>query len=265
MISAAFVITGFLVGILVGLTGMGGGSLMTPILVLILGIRPTLAVGTDLAYASLTKAAGAIQHFRQGNVRISTGLWLSLGSVPASLVGVGAIRALRIALGLNIEQIVSQAVGIMLFVVAGLLMLQPFLSRWVWPRDKPDIFQPRLITMRRHRTPLLVLTGAVVGLVVGLTSVGGGSLMMFALLLLYPKWPMRQRVGTDVFQGCLLSTAAASAHWAIGDVSPSIMLQLLIGSLPGVLIGTRLTRVTPEGAMRPVVAGVLAFSAWRLL
>lgn len=247
------------------MTGMGGGSLMTPILVLVLGVQPTLAVGTDLAYASITKAVGALQHFRQGHVRIATGLWLSLGSVPASLLGVGIINVARRGNEARVEHAVSAAVAVMLIVVAVMMLVQPVLSRHVWPRERPEVFQPRLLTMRRHRNLMLVLIGAVVGLLVGLTSIGGGSLMMFALLLLYPKWPMRQRVGTDVFQGVLVSTAAACAHWAVGDIAPAIMVQLLIGSVPGVLIGSRLTRVVPEALLRPLVAGALAFSAWRLL
>lgn len=260
-----FVVAGFLVGVMIGLTGMGGGSLMTPILVLLLGVRPTIAVGTDLAYASVTKAIGALQHLRQGHVRVGTGLWLSLGSVPASLLGVTIISVARRGNGAAVEHAVSNGVAVMLIVVALLLLVQPALSRRVWPREQPEIFQPRLLAMRRHRTLLLVLVGAVVGLLVGLTSIGGGSLMMFALLLLYPKWPMRQRVGTDVFQGFLLSMAAASAHWAVGDVAPSIMVLLLVGSVPGVLIGGRLTHIVPEPLLRPLVAGALAFSGWRLL
>lgn len=260
-----FVVTGFLVGILVGLTGMGGGSLMTPILVLVLGVQPTIAVGTDLAYASVTKIAGTILHFRQGHVRIGTGLWLSLGSVPMSIFGVWIVATFRRTHGAEVEHFVSHAVAVMLIVVALLLLVQPAINHRIWPRDNPTIFQPRLLKMRQWRRQALVAFGAVVGLVVGLTSVGGGSLAMIGLLLLYPKWPMRQRVGTDVFQGLLLSSAAAAAHWSIGDVNVPVMAQLLIGSIPGVLIGSRLTQVVPERVLRPFVAGAIALSAVKLL
>ena len=110
-----------------------------------------------------------------------------------------------------------------------------------------------------------ILTGLLVGTLVGITSVGGGTLVMFAMLLLYPKWPMGQRVGTDVFQGFLLSAAAAAAHWMLGTVNVPMVGQLLIGSIPGVLLGSRLTRVIPDRYLRPLVAGALAFSGWRLL
>ena len=260
-----FVLTGLLVGTLIGLTGMGGGSLMTPILVLVLGVKPTLAVGTDLSYAAITKAVGAIQHFRQGQVRIAPGLWLALGSIPASILGVRLIDALRHMKGVNVDRFVGHALAIMLFIVAFLLFIQPWVRKRLWPSDRPLIFQERLLKMRRHRNLILVGVGLVVGIVVGLTSVGGGSLVMFAMLLLYPKWPMSQRVGTDVFQGFLLSAAAAGAHWQLGTVNVPLMLQLLIGSVPGVLLGTRLTKQVPERVLRPIVAGALAFSAWRLL
>lgn len=260
-----FVLTGLLVGTLVGLTGMGGGSLMTPILVLVLGVRPSLAVGTDLAYASITKAVGAIQHFRQGQVRISTGLWFALGSVPSTLIGVTWISQLQRVPGLNVDALISHALAWVLFFVAAMLLIQPLIQQRLWPRDQPSVFQKRLIAMRRHRTPMLVAIGVIVGLLVGITSVGGGSLVMFAMLLLFPKWPMSQRVGTDVFQGFLLSAAAAAAHWQLGTVNVGIAAQLLVGSLPGVLIGTRLTKVIPERVLRPLVASALALSAWRLL
>ena len=260
-----YILTGLLVGTLVGLTGMGGGSLMTPILVLVLGVRPTLAVGTDLAYAAITKAVGAVQHFRQGHVRIGTGLWLALGSVPASLLGVAMVGSLRQTAGADVDRLVSRMLAYVLFLVAVLLVAQPFIRQRLWPQDQPTVFQKRLLVMRRYRTPVLVVVGVIVGFLVGITSVGGGSLVMFAMLLLYPKWPMKQRVGTDVFQGFLLSSAAAAAHWQLGTVSVPLVAQLLLGSIPGVLLGSRLSGVIPERFLRPTVAGALALSAWRLL
>lgn len=260
-----FILTGLLVGTLVGLTGMGGGSLMTPILVLVLGIRPTVAVGTDLTYASLTKLVGAIQHFRQRQVRISTGLWYAAGGVPATLVGVSAIHAMERAHGVNADEFISHALAIMLIIVAVLLIVQPLIRKHLWPQHSPSVFYARLRTMRRFRPPMLVAIGVLVGFLVGITSVGAGSLVMFSMLLLFPKWPMSQRVGTDVFQGFLLTSAAASANLHFGTVNLPVVGMLLIGSLPGVLIGARLTKIIPEGVLRPLVAGALAVSGWRLL
>lgn len=260
-----FIITGFLVGVLVGLTGMGGGSLMTPILVLVLGFRPTVAVGTDLAYAAITKAVGAVQHFRQGQVRISTGLWYAAGSVPATLLGVGAIHTMQKAPGMNVDRLIEHALAYTLILVAVLLLLQPVMRKHLWPQNRPTVFYARLRTMRRYRPPMLVAVGVIVGFLVGITSVGAGSLVMFSMLLLFPKWPMSQRVGTDVFQGFILTAAAASANLHFGTVNLPVVGQLLIGSLPGVLMGTRLTKVIPEGVLRPLVAGALAVSGLRLL
>lgn len=260
-----FIVTGLLVGLLVGMTGMGGGSLMTPILVLLLGVKPTLAVGTDLAYATITKAAGAVQHLRQTKIKVWTSLRLSFGSVPASIAGVGVIAQLRKAPGANVDLLVGRLVGGMLIVVAILLLAEPFIRSRLWPADRPRVFFKRLETLRRFRTPILIAIGVLVGFLVGLTSVGGGSLIMVALLLVYPRWTMSRRVGTDVVHGCLLSAAAAAAHWSLGDVAFPLVGQLLIGSIPGVLLGSRLAKVIPDQVLRPAVASVLALSAWQLL
>ncbi|MFI5271413.1 MAG: sulfite exporter TauE/SafE family protein [Ktedonobacterales bacterium] len=262
---AQYIITGLLVGTLVGLTGMGGGSLMTPILVLVLGFRPAVAVGTDLTYAAVTKAVGAIQHFRQGQVRISTGLLYAAGSVPATLAGVGLIHALEHTHGVNVDRLIGHALAYTLLVVAVLMFIQPVLRKRLWPAERPSVFYRRLRKMRRWRPPMLIAIGVVVGFLVGVTSVGAGSLVMFSMLLLFPKWPMSQRVGTDVFQGFMVSAAAASANLHFGTVNLPVVGQLLIGSLPGVLIGARLTKSVPEGVLRPLVAGALAISGLRLL
>lgn len=260
-----FVLTGLLVGTLIGLTGMGGGSLMTPILVLVLGVRPTIAVGTDLAYATLTKAVGSFQHLRQGQVRFRPGLWIAAGSVPASLAGTWVISLLLRRPNVSADRFLSHALAGTLLLVAVLLLAQPLLRSRLWPQDPPPMLSPRLQALRRIRPTLLVIVGVIVGFLVGLTSVGGGSLVMVALLLFFPRWPMNRRVGTDVFQGCLLSAAAGFAHWQIGTVNVPLAGQLLLGSIPGVLIGTRLTKVVPESILRPVVASVLTLSAWRLM
>ena len=260
-----YIITGFLVGTLVGLTGMGGGSLMTPILVLVLGMRPAFAVGTDLTYASITKAVGALQHLRQGQVRISTGLLYAAGGIPATIAGVSVIQLMQRVYGVNVDRFISHALAYTLILVAVLLILQPIMRKRLWPQDRPSVFYARLRTMRRYRPPMLIAVGVIVGFLVGLTSVGAGSLVMFSMLLLFPKWPMSQRVGTDVFQGFMISAAAASANLHFGTVNLPVVGQLLIGSLPGVLIGTRLTKVIPDGVLRPLVAGALAVSGLRLL
>jgi hypothetical protein len=260
-----FIITGLIVGSLVGLSGMGSGSLMTPILVLILGVRPTVAVGTDLVYASITKAAGAIAHLRQGQVRIRPALWLSAGSVPAAIAATALIGVLLGKQTKVADVFVSRFLGVTLLLAAALMLLQPLIRKRLWPQDPPPVLQPRLAALRRIRPLLLIVIGAVVGFLVGLTSVGAGSLVMVALLLLFPRWPMSRRVGTDVMQGCLLSAAAGAAHLTLGTVNLPIVGLLLLGSIPGVLLGSRLSKRVPEGILRPAVAGVLTLAAVQLL
>lgn len=260
-----FIVTGLIVGSLVGLSGMGSGSLMTPILVLILGVRPTVAVGTDLVYASCTKAVGAIAHLRQGHVRIRPALWLSAGSVPAAI---GATSLVGVLLGKQTKAadiFVSRWLGVTLLVAAALMVLQPLIRRYLWPQDPPPLLQPRLKALRRIRPALLVVIGGGVGFLVGLTSVGAGSLVMVALMLLFPRWAMSRRVGTDVMQGCILSAAAGAAHLTLGTVNLPIVGQLLLGSIPGVVLGSRLSKLVPEVILRPAIAGVLALAAVQLL
>jgi uncharacterized membrane protein YfcA len=259
-----FIVAGFVVGTLIGLTGMGGGSLMTPILVLLLGMRPVVAVGTDLIYSTLTKSVGAAQHLRDKHVRIDVVLWLSAGSVPASLLATHLLGSFLLQ-GAAADRIVSHALGGVLVFVAIMMVAQPEIRRRLWPEDHPTAFYNRLRTLRRFRPALLVVVGAVVGVLVGITSVGSGSLIMVALMLLFPRWKMTRRVGTDVFQGLLLSAAASVAYWQLGTVRLPLVGQLLLGSIPGVLLGSRLTKVVPEPILRPLVAGALAFSGWRLL
>lgn len=260
-----FLLTGLLVGALVGLTGAGGGSLMTPLLVLVLGMHPTLAVGTDLVYSAVTKAVGSVQHLRQKQVRGDAALWLAAGSVPACLIGTVLFYTLTNGVTASADLFVRHALGVALLFVAIMLIMLPVLQRGMWPQGLPSALHPRLQALRRIRPALLVAVGAVVGVLVSLTSVGGGSLVMVALLLFFPRWKMGRRVGTDVFQGFLLAAAAGALQWRFGRVDLPVVGQLVIGSIPGVLIGSRLTKVIPESILRPTVAGILALSAWRLL
>lgn len=260
-----FILLGLLVGLLIGLTGAGGGSLMTPLLVLTLGIQPIVAIGVDLAYTSVTKAVAAIVHLRQGQVRVDVALWLMAGSVPSSVIGVIALRHLAGGNPAAANAFVSHALGMALLLVAVVLVTLPIAQRRLWPENPPPLLSDRLQALRRIRPALLVVVGVVVGLVVGLTSVGGGSLVMVALVLLFPRWSMARRVGVDVFQGCALAAVAAATQWRLGMVDLAVVGQLLIGSIPGAFIGARLSGVAPERALRPLVAGMLALSAWKLL
>ncbi|MBI2940466.1 MAG: sulfite exporter TauE/SafE family protein [Chloroflexi bacterium] len=236
---------GLIVGFAVGLTGMGGGALMAPLLIFI-GIRPLAVVGTDLAYSTLMKLVGSAQHLRLGTVDFPTVKRLARGSLPGALLGVAILRRLPQS---QVDHVITQVLGIALVLVAGTLLIGFFL-----PGLRPVAVGPGVLT----------LAGFVVGLLVGITSVGGGSLVV-ALLALGTMFPARTIVGTDLAHAFLLVTVAALAHWQAGNVDFGLSLNLLVGAIPGVLVGSRLSVRLPERALRPTLAVVLLATGLRLL
>jgi uncharacterized protein len=245
---------GLVIGVLVGLTGMGGGSLTTPFLILFADVKPVLAVGTDLVYSAVTKWVGAGIHLRQRTVDLRLAGLLALGSVPASLLGVRMVAAV----GDDADRLVTHALGVMLAVVAVVLMgrrrleaaLERRRSRTVTPDGSPRVRRPATI----------ITLGAVVGFLVGMTSVGSGTLVVAALLILLPALPPSRVVGTDILQA-----AAGIAHWSLGNVDFGLAGALLIGSIPGVIIGSRLSLRLPERVLRPALATMLLIVAIRLV
>lgn len=252
------VVFGLGVGILVGLTGIGGGSLMTPLLVLFAGVPPVVAIGTDLAYGAVTKTIGGWRHLRSGTVDLGVSKWLAVGSMPGSLLGVVLVNRLHDAYGTGID-------GVLLISIAGALMIVALsiLGR--------ALFMPRLIARERHSVELSgrVRAGAagiglVLGLIVGMTSVGSGALIGLALILVFRLTPHRV-VGTDVFHAAILLWTAGLAHWVSGNVDLTLMANILIGSLPGVWIGTSLIHRVPATTLRPALGCVLLASALGIL
>ncbi|MBF6592494.1 MAG: sulfite exporter TauE/SafE family protein [Ktedonobacterales bacterium] len=259
---ARLTLVGLLVGVLVGLTGIGGSAFTTPLLILVLGVKPLIAVGTDLLYSVPTKLLGAVIHRRQGTVDASIVWYLALGGVPGALAGIlslGAVRALVSAETLN--TVVQRGVGIVLLVAAAVMVFSPIVTRIRERRGGGPPPQGALATPRWR----LVALGAIVGIVVSLSSIGSGSLTLPALGLLAPKLGLRQRVGSDVAFASLLVPVAAAGHLSMGDVNIGMALNLLAGSLPGVFLGSKLCRYLPDAWMRPTVAGVLVLAAARLL
>ncbi len=228
---------GLLVGFLIGLTGMGGGAIMAPLLIL-LGIRPLTVVGTDLAYSTLTKVAGAAYHWRRGTVHLPTVRSLALGSLPGTLAGVSFLRSLNAQ---QVDHVITRVLGTTLMLVAATMLVQMLMPR---------------IRIRGSPRWLLTAAGFVVGVLVGVTSVGSGSLIV-ALLALTTPLPASAIVGTDLVHACLLVAVAALAHWQAGTIDLGVSLNLLIGALPGVLFGSRLSTRLPEQALRPTLAVVL--------
>jgi uncharacterized protein len=270
-------LVGLLIGVLVGLTGMGGGSLLAPILILVFGIPPVWAVGTDVAYSTVTKALGSVVHIRQKHVNFKIALWLACGSVPATLLSVTLVQYIRKHYGSIVNGVILHAIGFTLILVAVLLVVKPFLMRRVEKRRLEAQKQSALAGEsgepssdpnrweRRYRPLITVMIGAFVGFLVGLTSVGSGTLIIVSLAFLFPRLTAKELVGTDIFQAFMLLAAGAIAYITAGTINWRIVGLLLIGSLPGVLMGSRLSKFIPEPYMRPVLAVVLVISGWKLI
>jgi uncharacterized membrane protein YfcA len=251
------ILFGFGVGVMVGTTGVGGGSLMTPLLILVFGVQPRVAIGTDLAYAAVTKTLGGWRHLRKGTVDMTIALWLAAGSVPGALGGVYVLHVLERALGKHSFD------SLVLSLVAGALLLTgvAVLARTLFAEtdDRPtvDPFETR------HKVAAVSI-GLSVGFVLGLTSAGSGSLIAVGLLMIYRLSP-RRVVGTDVFHAAILLWVAATAHLVSGNVDLGLAGNILIGSLPGVWVGSSLALKLPEGGLRPTLGVVLLAAGLALL
>ena len=252
------------VGVVVGLTGMGGGALMTPMLVLFFGVSPLAAVSSDLVASAVMKPVGSVVHLRNGTVRMDLVRWLCLGSVPAAFAGVLVARAL--GHGGNIDDLVQKALGVALIIAASGLFVRAYLRLAERARQRDghrdaDPVGPPRIDVRPLPT---VLVGAVGGLVVGLTSVGSGSLIIIALMGLYPTLRASELVGTDLVQAVPLVASAAIGHLVFGDFQLDVTAALLIGSVPGAYIGAQLSTRLPGALIRRALAFVLLASALKL-
>ena len=248
-------IAGLLVGFLVGLTGVGGGSLMTPLLVLLFGVAPATAVGTDLLFASTTKIVGTLVHGTRATVNWVIVGRLASGSVPAAVITLVILgRIAHPPAKANHAILVS--LGVMLIATAFATLFQQKLAQWARQAEGSE--------PRRTLIPTVVL-GIVLGVAVTLSSVGAGAIGVTALLLLYPALRVSGIVGTDIAHAVPLTLVAGFGHWAIGDVNPVLLVNLLIGSLPGVVIGSLLSTRSPDHVLRPLLAAVLLFSGYKLL
>ncbi len=272
-------LVGLLIGFLIGLTGMGGGSLLAPILILIFRVPPVWAVGTDIAYSTVTKAVGSIVHIRQKNVNFKVALWLACGSVPATFLSVTLVQYIRRHNGAAVNSVILPAIGCTLILVAVMLLIKPFIMRPLEKRqlemrkramlanggeEDTSIAVPSLWE-KRYRPIITIAVGAIVGFLVGLTSVGSGTLIIVSLAFLFPRLTAKELVGTDIFQAFMLLASGMIAYLAGGTINWQIAGLLLIGSLPGVFIGSRASKFVPEKYMRPVLAVVLVISGWKLI
>ena len=249
-------VSGFFVGMLVGATGVGGGSLMTPLLVLVMGVAPATAVGTDLLYASLTKVGGAWAHGRRSNIDWRICGLLAAGSLPAAAATLLALSQLSVEPD-HYAMVLKRCLGVALMLSAAALLLRDRLHAIALRRSAGTALEPS--------APITtVVTGAIVGALVTATSVGAGALGVAALLFLYPKLATTRIVGTDIAHAVPLTMLAGLGHASLGGVDLHLLGNLLLGSLPGVWVGSHLSRALPEQFLRILLACVLVLVATRL-
>lgn len=254
----AQVISGFTVGAIVGITGVGGGALMTPILVLVFGVAPATAVGTDLLYAAITKSGGTLIHARRGAVDWSIVGLLAAGSLPAAALTLALVSGFAPnGLG-GATRLVMGVLGVALLLTAAALILRHRLLEWSKSRGVDSLPAHR-------RAAATVLTGALLGTLVSLSSVGAGALGVTALFLLHSGLASVRIVGSDLAHAVPLALVAALGHWWLGSIDWTLLAALLAGSLPGIFVGSHLAHRIPERVLRPAIAGVLALVGGKLI
>jgi uncharacterized protein len=245
----AIIFFGFGVGFLVGMTGMGGGSLMTPLLVLVFGIKPTTAIGTDIFYAAVTKTAGGWRHLKLRTVNMPLVYWMAVGSVPSAIAGVWVLDILKRKLGDDLDETVFAILAACLMVVGAATLLRGlFLADKIQERDTFEMHT-------RHKVAAAGI-GGTTGFVIGLSSAGSGTLIAIMLIAVYRLRPQRV-VGTDVVHAAILLWAAGIAHIVGGNVDFPLAANIMIGSIPGVIIGSNLSVKWPQGALRYALGVIL--------
>lgn len=256
----SFAIAGFVVGFIVGMTGVGGGSLMTPILVLGFGIKPAIAVGTDLFYAAITKSTGVFVHHKKGNIQWKIVLLLSMGSIPASLASIIFIKKLDSA-GVDYDGLIMTTLSVALILTALFLIARDKLQKISTDEKLVAI---RLLH-RQYRKPITIIAGALIGILVTISSVGAGVIGAAVLFFLYPRYKAIQIVATDIAHAIPVTYIAGFGHAHIGTVDYNLLLNLLIGSIPGIYLGSHFGTFLPEKFMRPILACILLLIGIKLI
>jgi uncharacterized membrane protein YfcA len=255
MIDPLFSLSGFVVGLLVGMTGVGGGSLMTPLLILLFGVHPATAVGTDLLYAAATKTGGSLVHGFARSIDWRVVRRLACGSIPATLLTLAALSFLNLN-GDAARGLITLVLSFALFLTAAVL---------VFGKSIIDAYRARVIAVEPERTLVsTVMVGALLGILVSISSVGAGAIGVVALVMLYPQLPMAKIVGSDIAHAVPLTLVAGLGHWTMGSVDWHIIISLLVGSLPGIFVGSYFAVRIPERALRLVLACTLFVVASRI-
>lgn len=257
LMDPAIIFFGFGVGFLVGLTGMGGGSLMTPLLILVFGVKPVTAIGTDIFYAAVTKTAGAWRHLKLKTVNVPLTLWMAVGSVPSAVAGVWVLDILKRELGDDLDETVFAILAACLLVVGAITLLRSlFLAQKIAEREDFEVHTAHKIGA--------VLIGATTGFVIGLSSAGSGTVIAIMLIAVFRLTPQRV-VGTDVVHAAILLWAAGVAHIIGGNVDFGLAANILVGSVPGVIIGSNMSVKWPQGLLRTALGVVLIGAGAALL
>lgn len=255
MLDGIAIASGLGVGLIVGITGVGGGSLMTPLLLSVFKLNPAVAIGTDLWFAALTKLSGSVAHARHGHVNWAITRRLLAGSVPASLATIALMHFTGVTKGW--AQALTLSLGIALLLTAGVVAFRQSwqalglrLERWIPESRKPS---------------LTVLSGLVLGVLVSLSSIGAGAIGATLILLIYPRMRARDIVGTDIAHAVPLTLVAGIGHASLGNVDWALLVSLLIGSLPGIWLGAQLTRRLPDGVVRSLLCAALLTAGWKVI
>ncbi len=255
LINPLYAISGLVIGMLVGFTGVGGGSLMTPLLVMAFGIHPATAVGTDLLYAAATKSVGTVVHGFGRTVDWGIVLRLAAGSVPATALTLLALSRMGPTLDAG-HGVITSVLGVALILTAAAILFRRIILEFFASRVRP--LDPRRTTL------FTVLLGAVLGVLVSLSSVGAGAIGVTVLLILYPKLPAAKLVGSDIAHAVPLTLLAGLGHWMMGSVNWALLASLLTGSIPGIIVGSLLSSRAPDRVLRPILASTLALVGGKL-
>ena len=247
--SSQFIISGALVGLLVGMTGVGGGSLMTPLLTIIFGVAPTTAVGTDLAFAAITKGFGTVAHRLHGNVRWDVVKLLCIGSLTTAVASILVLKYVG-PVSKDFNHLISFSIGISVLLTAASLLFRAKILSWVQAN-------PSYLPTGKSLKIATIFVGAVIGILVTISSIGAGAIGATLILLLYPHLKSAEGAGTDIAYAVPLTALAGLGHWWLGNVHFDLLFGLLIGSVPAIWLGAKLSSTLPEKAVRTTLAGTL--------
>jgi uncharacterized membrane protein YfcA len=252
----------FFIGIIVGLTGIGGASLITPMLIFVFQVPPSIAISSDVVAATLMKVVGGVKHWQQKTLDLEIVKWLSMGSVSGSLLGVGVLHQLRQTGEHNLDNLLLRLLGVMILIVTFTALIQMLLMTFFPKINLPEL--PKLNLKTNQGRFLTLLIGAILGFSVGMTSVSSGSMFALAIIAFF-RLDARKLVGTDITQAAILLIFTSLGHLTLGTVDWSLVIPIWIGSVPGVLIGAKLCEITPQRPLRFIIYSILMMVSWKLV